>query len=477
MPKLDTTLFAATVFPDRARVTRRGEMAVEPGTHRIEIADLSIRLQPESVRASARGTARARLLGVQVERLFYAETPAEQVHEMETQLEALQDEMAGLDAQIELVKASRARIGELNGHTLVFATAMAAGEMTVEQQQALFAGLRKQAGELDAQGLGLAAQKRTLERRIQQLKRQLEQARNAGGRERYAAFIEVEVLSTGSLAFELTYMTSGASWQPLYDLRLLEDGEKTALEVGYLAQVSQQTGEDWQGVDLTLSTARPALAATLPELKPWYVQPRPPAAPLAMAAPAPKAVMRAAAAPSPADAEMAGALMEAEEVTASVNTSGAAVTYHLPAAASIPGDGSPHKVTIARYSLSPRLDFVTAPKLIEAVYRRAKAANDSPYTLLPGPANLFAGEEFIGATQLKLTAPQGEIELYLGSDDRIKVERELKRQEVEKTIIGGKRRIHYGYEIRLENLLPGTALVTAHDQFPVARHEDIKIRL
>ena len=80
--------------------------------------------------------------------------------------------------------------------------------------------------------------------------------------------------------------------------------------------------------------------------------------------------------------------------------------------------------------------------------------NDSPYTLLPGASNLFAGDEFIGATQLEMTAPQGEIELYLGADDRVKVERELKRREVEKTIIGGKRRIHYGYEIRLENLAP-----------------------
>ena len=75
---------------------------------------------------------------------------AEQVREMEMQLEKLLDEMAGLDAQVELVKTNRLRINELLGHTQVFATALAAGEISVEEQQAMFSGLHKQAGELDA---------------------------------------------------------------------------------------------------------------------------------------------------------------------------------------------------------------------------------------------------------------------------------------------------------------------------------------
>jgi hypothetical protein len=48
---------------------------------------------------------------------------------------------------------------------------------------------------------------------------------------------------------------------------------------------------------------------------------------------------------------------------------------------------------------------------------------------------------------------------------------------VDKTLIGGKRRIHYGYETRLENLLGAPASLALHDQIPVARHEEIKVRL
>jgi uncharacterized protein (TIGR02231 family) len=168
---------------------------------------------------------------------------------------------------------------------------------------------------------------------------------------------------------------------------------------------------------------------------------------------------------------------EAQEALAEVEGSGAAVSYTVPGKVSIPGDGAPHKVTVARYNLPPALDYVAAPELVQAVYRHAKVSNASPYTLLPGKSNIFAGDEFIGATALELIPPQGEIELYLGTDDRLKIERELKRRAVDKTMIGARRRTHYGYELRLESLLDTTATITVHDRLPVARHEEIKVRL
>ena len=42
--------------------------------------------------------------------------------------------------------------------------------------------------------------------------------------------------------------------------------EKDPVQLEYLAAIEQQTGEDWTGVDMTLSTAQPQLNATPPEL-------------------------------------------------------------------------------------------------------------------------------------------------------------------------------------------------------------------
>ncbi len=481
MSELRTTITAVVIYPDRARVTRSGAATLEVGVQRLEVHELPPTLDPASVRASARGTARARLLGVDVQRAFYSETPTERVRDLEGQLEALQDEMAALDARLTLLKEERESLRGLARASEAYARGLAYGKTTAADQMALLERLRLRAEEVDGALLELGVQRREMERRLAKLQRELEQLHGARGRERYTAVVEVDVQQAGDLTVELVGMVTNAGWTPLYDLRLLE-GEQISLEVGYLAQVTQRSGEDWADVALALSTARPALAATIPELKPWYIgMPLPPPAP-----PQARAMkMHAAMAPAPAAETMApgaGMVEEpaqalAEEVTATVDTSGTAVTYLVPGTVTVPTDGAPHKVTVARYALEPKLDYVSAPKLVAAAYRRAQVNNDSPYTLLPGAVNLFAGEEFIGATRLELTAPGGELELYLGVDDRVRVERELKRRDVDKKFIGDRRRLVYGYEIKLKNLLPVEASVTLHDQVPVPRHEEIKVRL
>jgi uncharacterized protein (TIGR02231 family) len=490
MPVLETTLTAVCVYPDRARVTRVGRITLEPGTHLVEVAGLPPQLDPNSLRAKGSSpaglaAAQARLVSVQVQRTYYSETPAEDVHGLEVQVENTRDRQAGLQAQEVQIQEQRQTVKTLAEHTDKFALALAAGELSVEQELDILDGLRKRAADLDVEMLALAGEKRQLERELKMLENQLAQLKGARPRQGYRATATVEVQEGGQLDLEFTYVVSAAGWQPLYDLRLLEPGPpnqgSAQLEVGYLAQVTQQTGESWEKVSLTLSTARPALAGTLPELEPFYLRPAPPVVPalppsaqprqFAAAAVRPQMNAKMDLTPSPA---MAAPMAEA---VAQVESSGMAVTYQAAGSATIPPDGQPHRVTVARFPLEPGLDYVTAPGQVQAVYRRARLPNTSPYTLLPGPANLFVADEFIGATSLELIAPQGEIELYLGVDDRVKVERELKRREVDKTLIGGKRRVHYAYEIKLENLLGTPASLLLHDQIPVSRHEEIKIRL
>lgn len=483
MPTMDTLVSTVTVYPDRARVKRTGAQRLESGTQVLEIPGLPLQMNPDSLRTTARGTARARLLGVQVQRAFFSETPTEKVRQLEESIEGMQDDLKRLEMQATTIDQARNALLKIMENAQTFALALASGEMNLEKQMALIEGFQKRLNGLNSEQQGLAAQRRELERKLQKAIKDLEQLRSARPPERYVARVEVEVIEAGELTVELDYVVSGAGWKPLYDLRLQEQEGEAVLEIGYLAQVMQKTSEAWENVSLSLSTARPALARTIPELQPWLIRP-----------PTPPQVMRAASAPAPQMARMKAAapmggnqaafgmpaaepVMEAEAVEATVESSGSAVTYVIPGSVSIPPDGAAHKVTVSRFSLAPRLDYVAAPKLVQAVYRRAKVNNDSPYTLLPGEANLFAGDEFIGTTPLEMTAPQGEIELYLGVEDRIKIERELKRREVDKRLIGGKRHLAYAYEIKLENLLPAPAVLTLHDQIPIAAHEEIKVKL
>ena len=48
---------------------------------------------------------------------------------------------------------------------------------------------------------------------------------------------------------------------------------------------------------------------------------------------------------------------------------------------------------------------MTAPKLEQVCYRRAEIKNDSRYSLLAGRAQLFEGDEYLGATAIDFVAP------------------------------------------------------------------------
>ncbi|SEG07722.1 conserved hypothetical protein [Actinacidiphila yanglinensis] len=67
------------------------------------------------------------------------------------------------------------------------------------------------------------------------------------------------------LVLELEYHAPGATWSPVYQLRL--DGGSGAGTLVLRACVAQRTGEDWAGVRLGLSTADLLRRADLPELR------------------------------------------------------------------------------------------------------------------------------------------------------------------------------------------------------------------
>lgn len=477
MPELTTTLDAVTVFPDRARVTRRGRLSVEPGQLRLEVLDLPLALFTDSVRASGRGTARARLLGIRTEMRHYAETPAEAPREIEAQIQTLLDSDADLAARAEVLDKAQKALDGLAAQSDVYARGLAFRNRSPEDQGALYDFIVARATTLQTEILALSRQRRDVARELDRLRRKLAGLQSARPRQRWAALVEVEVLAAGELEIELTYVVEAARWTPLYDLRLGSE----ELEVAYLAEVAQRTGEDWIGVSLTLSTARPALSLVIPELDPWYVGPRPapPPQPQVMPAAAPQAagrgiklamMMEAAVEEEPA--------IELETASAEVTESGSALTYQISSRTDVPSSTEDtRKVTVAAFRLRPAFDLVTAPGREPVCYRRAKGKNESSYTLLPGPAQLFEGGEYLGATKIRHTAPGQELELALGADERVRVERKLIARNVDKTFLADRRRLRYGYRIEVENLRDTPQTVWVRDQLPVSRHEQIKVKL
>ncbi len=468
---LDAPITAVTVFRDGARLQRGGTVGMAQGRQAVVIGGLPASVDPASVRVAARGPGLT-LLNVEVHRGYRTDPLREETARLRAEAERCRDAVRALDDEDAAVQARLDFLGHLSG------AAAAAMARAVGFGRAGHDDLAQMAGHLSADTADalagrrdIAARSRDARRELEAAERRLEEAEQRAGQPAaytdVSAILEAEAAAEASV--ELSYHVPGASWRPLYDLTL--DGEQLA--VSYLAEVTQQTGEDWPAVELVLATTRRGWHQGLPELDPWYIgkAAAPPPAVPTRARKALAVAAGAAGAPQPGGPEAAVLMAEPGDSV------GAGLVYRVQRPLAVPADGGPHKTSIGRFGLDAALDHLAVPVLAPEAYLRATVTNTSPLLLLPGPARIFHGTQFVGETSLETVAGGEEFELQLGVDDQIRVERKLRRRSTGKAVIGGTRTIDVGYDIIVENHRHSRTRVSVHDRIPVSTDGDIRVRL
>ncbi len=68
---------------------------------------------------------------------------------------------------------------------------------------------------------------------------------------------------------KLSYMVDKATWRPSYDIRF--EGTEKPLSITHKANVSQNTGVDWEDVSIVLSTTKTDVSADIPELNTYFL--------------------------------------------------------------------------------------------------------------------------------------------------------------------------------------------------------------
>ena len=481
--KLDTEATEVTVFRDGARVVRRGRVSLEAGTRTVVLAGLPASVDPESVRVVVRGTGIA-LRDVEVHSDFRAEPLRVDSAQLQADVDRCREAVRALEDEDTAQQARLDFFGHLSQAAATsFARAVSFSRADHGEFTRMADELADGTGAVLARRREIAGRKLTAERELETAEKRLSSAE--AGPPRLSEVVEVratlEVESEQvDAVLEVSYHVHSASWRPLYDLRL--EGERLA--VSYLAEVTQHSGEDWPAVELTLSTTRRGRHTSVPELRPWFIG-RPLPVP---SRPSPQFMRKSALSVAPAGAGLAAApgspasfeadlTEEAAPLVTRAEESGAALVYRVPVPMPVPSDGAPRKTTVARFEVDAALDHLTIPKLAPEAYLRATVTNTSPVLLLPGPASVFHDTEYVGPTELGTVASGEEFELHLGVDDRIRVERVLRRRSTAKAIIGGTRSVEVAYEITVENHRDRPVRLTVRDQIPTSRDGDIKVKL
>ena len=493
---VDTRISEVTVYTNQARVTRRGAVALNGNEQELVISSIPVSLKTESVRATGSGTVAVRLLGVRTEKVFGTEPVAElaaeltqQIKQLEEQKRAISDQITARLLQRDFVKGLSENYVESFSNNL----SQSAFSLTETGKLLKFIGLNySQLSRAIAQH---EKQLQQLNQQLEVLRQQLQRVQTVRPLESFTVIVMIEPSGSGEFELEVSYlMLNRASWTPLYDLRI--NTADNQINLSYLAEVSQNTGEDWTGAALTLSTAKPGLGTLPPKLDPWYVDAFAPISsqvPEFMTRKRGRSLEAGKAAVSEdedfqhlevtygyEDEEdtFGGRGISAQTATASVSREGGTVTFEIGGNSNIPTDGTPHKVTIFSENYPSRPEYIAVPRLVSFAYLQAVVTNPlNGGTLLAGKANIFRDYTFIGTTQLENVSPGQEFKLNLGIDEGLKIERSLVERQVEKKLIGNQRRTSYAYRLMITNLREVPTSLLLREQLPVSRNEQIKVRL
>jgi uncharacterized protein (TIGR02231 family) len=473
----DSHITAVTVYADRAVVTRDATLDVAAGPVEVTFAQLPAALLDPSLQVSGQGTAQTTLLDVTARSAYVDFTPNERVKALEDQLRELARKDRALADRSTVLDQQRNYVLKIqNASTTPAPDAAGSGAMSSpEIWTKMLAFSADQLGKIAAELQSADAGRADLKSQREALEKQLAELRGAGGRSYKTVTVRLDAATAGKLDLTLRYAVSGARWSPAYDARVA--GDEPTAQLGYFGVVRQNTGEDWSRVDLTLSTARPALGGSPPPLDPWTVDVRG-IVPLAM--PTASAVRDQAAGKNRMFKAQALAAPETrvEQAQAQIDTHATSASFHIPAAATIPSDNAPQKVSIAHISVAAATEYQAIPKQLAAAFLTAKVTNTSAFPLLAGPMNVFLDDTFVAAATLRTVMPGEKFDLALGADEGIAVKRTLNRRFTESTgLMTKSQRITYDFTLTVQNNKKAAAKVVVLDQVPVSRNEKIVVKL
>lgn len=594
-----TKITKVTVYSDRARVTRSGPVALKEGRQRVLISGLPNELDSDSVSAALPGKHGAKILSIEVEQAFgkrvekkEAEALLAKAKDQRQKLSAIDDELGALAAEEQYLRSLTVKPkpndkGQPQPVTL---------EPAAWQETLRFA----------TEGLtAVLARTRTKQAERRQLTREIQandvEIRKFQSYERVAVkrvALEVESARAETVTAEVTYAIAGPTWRPSYAVRVLSTQGKVELVTHGV--VRQSTGEDWEDVDLVLSTAFPQGGADIPELLAWRLgdeqqyayaaatggvgnmspglaskpQPAPPARTTVATADkskksedrrrapaAPKASYAPAPEPAPMyEAEEADVLSESAsyagddfgyaESTVRGDTGGAgygaalsggmpapppppppaarpAATpmpvpqiravgkglWSLPAGRAytfvnhendgfswsgdvlycpsprrssggfdytfkadrkrtVPADGKEQKIKVASATFPAKLLYEVVAPISTKAWLRTTVKNDTRQPFLAGEAFIFLDEDFVGRSFLATVAPSAELQLSLGVDEDVKVERNVEQKAETTGLIGKKDRTAYTVTVDVKSYKKRAIEVLVRDQVPITWQKD-----
>jgi uncharacterized protein (TIGR02231 family) len=399
------------VYPRTAAVTRRGQVSIPAGEHRLIVRGLPDPVDPGSLRVSA-GSRAVRLGGVELEKIVAADFVGDTERELSAKLVTLEDQRAATQDEIPTAETQLKLIDGLAGvpahgdDDLLSRSANLPATLSVMASGAADARAKIRAARIEL---------RRLDAEIAATKAELDKVRTA---KKSTTEVRASVVASAAVITPISveYRVNDAAWGWLYEARL--DTQDGALSFARQASINQGTGEDWRNAQVTVTTAKPAADAGTPRVASLFLELQD------FGAYAASSGVEEIIVTATRRGSRGGNVREPEEaprITAESFATEFVAEYRIPGRVSIGADRQARVYPVSEEEFEPEL--LARAVLPAGPDARLEAAfhYDGELPIDAGRVQLYRDGAYIGAAALPLLLPGSDVRVPFGVDERIRI--------------------------------------------------------
>ncbi len=460
--KVNTTIDEVKVFLNGAQISRIGNINLLKGDNKIIISNLPNDLDPKTVIVKGQGDFIIQTVNTSINYLSdYENDPKYKV--LKDSLKLLQNKVDLNNSYLQvyadeeaMIKANKTIGGTQNGTNV--AELVKAADF-----------FHNRLLEIKTRTIELSNQNRDLQLVINKIQNQIASyeaiARRPIGE--ISINIYADKATTGKL--NVTYFTNYASWIPSYDLRFTDLNKPITLQ--FKGQINQTTGENWQNAKIILSSSNPTISQQKPQLYPWY-----------LSVYTPKRMGNADIRGQ--KAEGSGVYVEgvrvldksspAPTMMATSYETPVSMEYTLEARIDVPSNQE-KLVNIQSYEMPAKYLYYTAPKVDPDAFLIANIYDWGKNYFLDGIANIYYENSFIGTTNISSYQVEDTMQVSLGRDKSVIVNRNVIKDSTAKQVIGSKVKYNRAFEITVRNNKKYPIEIIIEDQLPISQQKEIEV--
>ncbi|MDN3643277.1 DUF4139 domain-containing protein [Lutimonas halocynthiae] len=153
------------------------------------------------------------------------------------------------------------------------------------------------------------------------------------------------------------------------------------------------------------------------------------------------------------------------------------INFEIDVPYSIMSDNKSYAVDMAKYKLAADYQYYSVPKIQKQAFLIASINNWEQYNLLEGEANIFFENTYVGKTLLDVRFTSDSLQISLGRDKNVIVDRKKISNYASKKFMGSKKEESRDWAISVKNNKSQSINMLVIDQIPVSTLDEIKVEV